>query len=209
MDRTLVRRDTASLWMRFQRDSGEAGFRDAVRVAWWLLQYSFGVVDVQRVAEQALADYRGESERRMEERCRIWFRDYVVPHVADAGRRMVRFHQDRGDEVAIVTSATRFAAEPLAEALGIERIAYTPLEVDERGCFTGRVDGSLCYGAEKVRYAEQLLEQTTTSLDEAVFYSDSITDLPLLERVAEPVVVNPDARLRRVARRRGWRIERW
>jgi len=146
---------------------------------------------------------------RMEERCRIWFRDYVVDHVADAGRRMVHHHRQVGDEVAIVTSATRFAAEPLAEVLGIERIAYTPLEVDEAGRFTGRVDGRLCYGEGKIGYAERLLEGTGTSLDDAVFYSDSITDLPLLERVAEPVVVNPDARLRRLARRRGWRVERW
>ena len=209
MDRTLVRRDTASLWMRFQRDCGEAGARDAARVAWWLLQYSFGVVDVERVAEQALLDYRGQSERLMEERCRLWFRDYVVSHVADAGRRMVRHHRDAGDELAIVTSATRFAAEPLAAVLGIDRIACTPLEVDEQGRFTGRVDGRLCYGREKIRYAEELLEGTGARLEDAIFYSDSITDLPLLERVAEPVVVNPDARLRRLARRRGWRIERW
>ena len=134
---------------------------------------------------------------------------YVVGHVADAGRRMVRHHRDVGDELAIVTSATRFAAEPLAAALGIERVAYTPLEVDLQGRFTGRVDGRLCYGAEKIRYAEQLLDGTGARLEDAIFYSDSITDLPLLERVAEPVVVNPDARLRRVARRRGWRVERW
>ncbi|MEQ9321797.1 MAG: hypothetical protein RIF41_21695, partial [Polyangiaceae bacterium] len=72
-----------------------------------------------------------------------------------------------------------------------------------------RVDGRLCYGREKIRYAEELLEGTGARLEDAIFYSDSITDLPLLERVAEPVVVNPDARLRRLARRRGWRIERW
>jgi HAD superfamily hydrolase (TIGR01490 family) len=209
MDRTLVRRDTASLWMRFQRDRGEAGWRDAARVAWWLLQYSFGVVDVERVAEEALADYKGESERRMEERCRIWFRDYVASHVTDAGRRMVRHHLDAGDEVAIVTSATRYAAEPLADKLGIDRIAYTPLEVDEEGRFTGRVRGRMCYGPGKIEHAERLLADTKLKLEDAVFYTDSITDLPLLERVAEPVVINPDARLGRLARRRGWRIEKW
>jgi HAD superfamily hydrolase (TIGR01490 family) len=209
MDRTLVRRDTASLWMRYQRDIGEAGLVDAARVAWWLLQYSVGVIDVERVAEQALADYRGRDEQVMAEQSRRWFRDYVAAHVADAGRRVVKDHRDAGDVIAIVTSATRYAAEPLGDALGIARLAYTHLEVDDAGRFTGKVAGRMCYGDGKIQHAEALLADTGTELSDAVFYSDSITDLPLLERVGEPVVVNPDTRLSRVARRRGWRIERW
>lgn len=144
----------------------------------------------------------------MIESCEDWFRRYVLEHVTDAGRRAVSQHRESGDLTAIVTGATPYAARPLARELGIEHVICTELEV-EGGCFTGNIRPPMSYGAGKVVLAEQLAEKSGFSLDEAAFYSDSITDLPLLERVKEPIVVNPDSRLRRVARKRGWRIEQW
>lgn len=209
MDRTLVRKDTATLYTRYRRDVGEASARDVLRVAWWLLQYTVGVIDAERVARQALAGYRGREEAWMIETCEEWFRRYVLPHVCEAGREAVRRHREAGDFVAIVTGATSYAAFPVARELGIEHVVCTELEVDGSGCFTGDIVPPLCYGAGKIDRARRLAEEHGFALSEATFYSDSITDLPLLERVREPVVVNPDARLRRVARRRDWPIECW
>jgi phosphoserine phosphatase len=93
--------------------------------------------------------------------------------------------------------------------LKIEHVVSTVFEVDERGCFTGRAVQPLCLGEGKVTRARVLAEAHGFRFEDATFYSDSISDLPLLERVGEPVAVNPDPRLRRVAERRGWRIERW
>ena len=67
----------------------------------------------------------------------------------------------------------------------------------------------MSYGEGKVVLAERLVAEHGLLLDDATFYSDSITDLPLLERVRTPVAINPDARLRRIAKKRGWRIEQW
>lgn len=209
MDRTLVRRDTASLYIRYQRDIGEANWKDGLRVAWWILQYSFGVIDAERVAEHAVLDYRGKREDWMVDMCRDWFRGYVLAHVSEHGRRAVERHRAAGDFVAIVTGATRYAAEPLAQELGIEHVVCTELEVAADGCFTGKVKKPMCYGAGKITLTERYVAELGMSLEKATFYSDSITDLPLLERVDRPVVVNPDARLGRLARRRGWPIERW
>lgn len=209
MDRTLIRRDSASLYVRYQRDIGEVTLWDTLRVAWWLLEYSLGVIDAEKVAETALRAYRGKEEAWMLQRCDTWFGEYVLPHVCDSGREAVVRHRDAGELVAIVTGATRYAAEPLARELGIDHVVCTELEVDEAGLFTGRMRPPMCYGAGKIERTERLAEAHGFALEDAVFYSDSITDLPLLERVREPVVVNPDARLRRVARQRGWRIERW
>jgi HAD superfamily hydrolase (TIGR01490 family) len=208
MDRTLVRVDTATLYVRYRRDVGEANWRDAARVAWWMLQYTLGVIDAERVAEQALESFKGKRETWLEDTCRVWFTDYVLSHVADAGRAAVARHEAEGDVLAIVTGSTPYAALPLARELGIPHVAATRLEVDD-GCFTGRVTKPMGYGHGKVVLAEGLAAAHDFSLAESTFYSDSITDLPLLERVKTPVVVNPDRRLRRVAKRRGWRIETW
>jgi HAD superfamily hydrolase (TIGR01490 family) len=208
MDRTLVRVDTGTLYVRYQRSKGEATWRDAARVAWWMLQYTAGVIDAERVAEQALQSFRGKEEAWLEKACEELFVLHVMPHVASAGRGAVERHREAGDLVAIVTGATPYVALPLARELRIDHVVATKLEV-ENGRFTGRVAPPMSYGKGKIVLAEQLAVEQDFSLDEATFYSDSITDLPLLERVKTPIVVNPDRRLRRIAAQRGWRVEAW
>jgi len=208
MDRTLVRVDTATLYVRYQRDVGEAGFRDVARVAWWMFQYTLGVIDAERIAEQVLRAYAGKEEAWLEERCKTWFRDYVLVHVAERARETVERHRRAGDLLAIVTGATPYAATPLAKELGIPHVIATALEVED-GRFTGSLRRPMSYGAGKVTLSEALASREGFALDDATFYSDSITDLPLLERVGTPVAVNPDARLKRLAGKRSWCIERW
>lgn len=209
MDRTLIRRDSASLYVRYQRDQGEVGLGYSLRVGWWLFKYTLGVIDAEKVAGRALASYRGKSEAWMLERCQNWFGDYVLPHVTAGGREAVERHRAEGDLLAIVTGATRYAAEPLARELGIDHVVCTELELDDSGCFTGRLQAPMCYGRGKITRTERLADAHGFSLHEASFYTDSITDRPLLEKVAVPIVVNPDGRLRRLAQQRNWRIERW
>lgn len=208
LDRTLVRRDTASLYVEYQRDRGEATLRYRARVAWWLLQYGLGVIDAPRVAERALSAVAGREEEPFRVACEGWFRDYVRPHVCEEGRKAVARHRDAGDLVAIVTGASPYAAWPVARELGIEHVACTELEVID-GRFTGRPIHPVGYGEGKITLATRLAERHGFTLADATFYSDSATDLPLLERVARPVAVNPDMRLRRIAKRRGWPVERW
>jgi HAD superfamily hydrolase (TIGR01490 family) len=209
MDRTLLRKETASLYVRYQRERGEASLRDLARVLFWVGQYTLGVIDAPAVAARALADFAGMAETVMSARSDEWFASHVEPHIADEGRAVVERHQAAGDLLAIVTGATRYTARPLARRLRIDHVVVSELEVDASGRFTGRPSGPLCIGEGKVVRAEQLAVELGFRLDEATFYSDSLTDLPLLERVKEPVVVNPDPRLARVASRRGWRVERW
>ena len=209
MDRTLVRKETASLYVKRQRERGEATFRDAARVAFWVAQYTAGVIDAEGVATRALSSLRGVSEIAMAARCDDWFRIYVEPHICDGGREAVEAHRTRGDVLAIVTGASPYAANPLARHLSIPHVVASELEVADDGVFTGRFVAPLCYGQGKVERATALARRLGFSLEASTFYSDSYTDLPLLERVAEPVVVNPDVRLVREAKRRGWRVERW
>ena len=96
-----------------------------------------------------------------------------------------------------------------ARSLRIDHWIASELELDASGCFTGRIVPPFCFGEGKVVRAEQLAKSLGFDLGDAVFYSESYTDLPLLLRVGEPVIVNPDPRLAREARRRGWRVEAW
>jgi len=209
LDRTLVRKETATLYVKWQREVGQATTRDLLRTMIWVAQYTLGVIDAHSVARKAIATLAGKPERVMIEECDGWFRSHVLPHVAEEGRRAVARHRGRGELVAIVTGATPYVARPLARELDIEHVVASELEVDAHGVFTGRASGTLCFGDGKVSRASELAKSLGFRLDEAIFYTDSLTDLPLLEAVGERVIVNPDVRLRRVARKRGWRIESW
>jgi HAD superfamily hydrolase (TIGR01490 family) len=209
MDRTLVRKETASLYVRYQRTIGEARRRDMLRALYWVTQYTMGVIDAPDVAARVAKSFAGMPESVMSARCDDWFRRYVETHVCDLGRRAVERHRDLGHLLAIVTGASPYAAQPLARRLGIPHVVASELEVAADGSFTGRFVEPLCYGAGKIVRASRLAEQHGFALEEATFYSDSYTDLPLLEAVAEPVIVNPDPRLERHAKKKGWRIEAW
>jgi HAD superfamily hydrolase (TIGR01490 family) len=209
LDRTLIRRESASLYVSYQRAIGEATLVDQLRMGWWVAQYTLGVIDAEAVAKKAFETVRGKTEVGMIARCDDWVRNYVAPHLTDGARRTVAEHQRAGDLVAIVTGATTYTAWPIARRLGIEHVLATELSLDDHGCFTGGAVDPICYGAGKVTRVEALGAREGFGFADCAFYTDSYTDLPLLERVAEPVVVNPDVRLKREAQRRGWRVETW
>lgn len=209
MDRTLLRVETASLYVRYQRDIGEATAYDLAKALYWVAQYTFGVLDVTRVANEVVMALRGMPETVFAARHDDWFSRYVEPHITDAGREAVVRHREAGDICAIVTGASPYASWPLARRLRIEHVVSTEFEVGADRCFTGRPEFPLCLGDGKVTRAEALAERLGFRLEDATFYTDSVSDLPLLERVAVPVAVNPDPRLKRIAERRGFRIERW
>jgi HAD superfamily hydrolase (TIGR01490 family) len=108
--------------------------------------------------------------------------------------------------VTLITASTPYVAGPVAAHLGIEEYLCTRMEVVD-GRFTGRVHLPPCYGPDKIGYAQAFAARRGGDLKEAFFYSDSGSDLPLLEEVGHPVAVNPDPRLKRLATTRGWPIE--
>ena len=121
MDRTLVRKETASLYVRFQRARGEANLRDLARVLYWVTEYTLGVIDAPAVALRALAGYTGTLETVTIARCEEFFASHVEPHIAELGRAAVERHRADGDILAIVTGATPYVARPLAARLRIDR----------------------------------------------------------------------------------------
>src|SRR5688572_33510298 len=92
MDRTLLRCETASLYVRYQRDIGEATWRDMARALVWVGQYTFGVLDAAKVAKTVLQQLEGVPEILLAARCDDWFRLYVERHITDEGRQTVLRH---------------------------------------------------------------------------------------------------------------------
>jgi HAD superfamily hydrolase (TIGR01490 family) len=94
---------------------------------------------------------------------------------------------------------------PIAARMGIEHILYTRLEVED-GLFTGRVIEPICFEEGKIYWLQQFIEEQGIDLAKSYFYTDSITDLPLLDLVGHPVATNPDPLLYRTAVKRRWPV---
>jgi HAD superfamily hydrolase (TIGR01490 family) len=134
-----------------------------------------------------------------------FFERRIKPRLLPRGQELIR--QNGKNLVAIITATNRFLTEPIARAFGVEHLIATEPQIVE-GRFTGDIVGAPCMREGKIEHLERWLAGRGRKLGEFAeswFYSDSINDLPLLERVTHPVAVDPDARLAQVVRDRGWR----
>jgi len=144
-----------------------------------------------------MATLLGLRERFVQER--------IEPRMLPAARKRIQSH--KRDLVAIITATNRFLTEPIAAAFGVEHLIATEPQI-EHGRFTGDIVGAPCMREGKIVHLERWLAARGTTLGdfpESWFYSDSINDLPLLERVTHPVAVDADAKLGKIAGDRGWR----
>lgn len=207
MDRTLVRVNTGRLYVRWRFSRREAGWRDVARFARWMAQYTFGVIDPAEITTKAIRTLEGVNEARFAAEIEEWWRDQVWPEISRDARSEVERCRRDGFVLAILTASTRYATQPLARELGIDHVLCTELEV-KKGRFTGECE-RLCYGKGKVERAEQWARDLDVDLERSRFYSDSVSDRPMLERVGDARIVNPDPRLRWLAARRGWPVVRW
>ena len=205
IDGTLLSVNSAPLYARYLRRHGRARRRDLVRTAFYLLQYRLNLLDLDRAFERASEMIRGQREDDVASFCEQWYRevvrDYLVPDVC----ALVERHRAEGHTIALLSSSTNYLATPLARELGVEHLLVTRLEVVD-GAFTGRAVAPVCYGDGKVYWAQRFAAEQAIDLRESFFYTDSITDLPVLDLVGHPRIVNPDRLLRRAARKRGWAV---
>jgi HAD superfamily hydrolase (TIGR01490 family) len=208
VDKTLVTANTARLYVLWRMGRREAGLSEFWLMVRVLARYAFGALNAEDAAREGFRTIVGYSEERMREECLGWYKNVVRPKISAHGRREVERLQQDGTVCAILTSATPYVAEPLARELGIEHVICTRLQV-EGGLFTGEWEKPLCYGSGKVVRATAWAQQHGVDLRQASFYTDSITDLPMLEAVGEPRVINPDVRLRLLAQKRHYPVETW
>ncbi len=129
----------------------------------------------------------------------------LLARLRPEARRLLDQHRRAGRDTYIVSAAPQEIVEPLAHSLGMTSgIGTRSVVVD--GLYTGELDGPFCYGAGKVEAIGELADWHGYDLSQCYAYSDSASDLPMLEAVGHPVAVNPDGRLERHARRNGWPI---
>ncbi|GIW42383.1 MAG: haloacid dehalogenase [Candidatus Binatia bacterium] len=209
LDKTLITRNSASLWIRFELSSGRITRSQAVRAFGYVLRYSLGMTDLEDPIRRTVATLRGQSEERMRERARVFYEKWLRSLYRPGAFEAISWHRRRGDRLVLLTSSSNYVAELVSRDLGLDDFLSNRFEVDGEGRYTGRAFEPLCYGPGKLFLAREYAGRHGFSLADAWFYTDSHSDLPLLEEVGHPVAVHPDPRLRRTAHRRGWPAVAW
>lgn len=211
VDRTLLTVNSGELWVRYMWRTGRLPLKEAARSILWIVQYRLGVLDFEAVTERAARGYAGAEWATIEDDINQWFAAEIAATLTAEGRARIAEHRDQGHQVVLLTSGTRFVAGPVAAMVEVaaDDVLCTELEVDDDRRLTGRHLPPACGGPGKVTRAERYAAARGLDLGASYFSTDSFSDLPMLERVGHPRVINPDSRLLRHARRRGWEIERW
>lgn len=202
-------------------DSDHAFGDFMVRIGWadggeWLrrndafyAQYQAGQLNLPEYIAFATAVWRSRPLDEALAARQRFMGEVMLPMMRDNARALVREHQERGDLVAIVTATNEFVTTPIAEAFGVPDLIAVQLERDATGHYNGAIRGVPSFQAGKITRVEQWLAGQGRALkdfEQVHFYSDSMNDLPLMERVSHPVATNPSAALAQIAQTRGWPI---
>lgn len=195
---------TALLQEKFKRR--EMSVDEIVETANVMSQYSMGGMGFSGLMTAAAKFMKGVTEDSFTQFGEELYQKHIARKVYPETRAIIRAHQTKGHTVAIVSSATIYQIAPTARDLDIDHVLCSQYEVVD-GTFTGNIIRPLCFGEGKVIAAEKLADEHNLDLALSFFYSDSSDDLELLERVGHPRVLNPNTKLRTIARERDWPVQ--
>ncbi len=208
LDKTVIARASMVAFGRTFYAEGLVTRTLMLRALWGQLVYMhLGASEekLARMRESVLALTRGWSRDHVRSVVRATLEDVVEPIIYAEALELIDFHRREGHAVFIVSASPAEIVEPLAAFLAVEDVIATDAEIDPEGRYTGGLD-FYAYGPNKAAAMRRIAAARHIDLDASWAYSDSLTDLPMLEAVGNPVVVNPDRGLARVASDRGWEV---
>jgi HAD superfamily hydrolase (TIGR01490 family) len=206
LDKTLMAGSSGMQFARIAAKQGVVSRRLLVSWGWEHLRYRLrGTTDertaeVLKVARELIRGLPAKTIDRMGPEVMAAILPRVFPQMLEE----VYAHQDAGRPTFIVSAAGNGVVEQLAHVLGMDGGIGTRYEVDAEGDYTGRLDGPFVYGDGKVTAMEEFAESHGIELGASYAYSDSLSDLPMLRAVGNPVAVNPDPPLAAIAGEEGW-----
>ena len=209
LDDTLLNGDSDRLWGEFLCENGLSSPDAQDKHDGFHRSYLEGKLDIEEYLRFQLGILAQHPPDRLHEWRRRYLQEKINPIIRPQAHALIADHKKRGHTLVIITSTNRFLTDPIAEHLGFPHLIATEPEQDEKGRYTGRVDGTPSYAGGKVTRLRQWLQERREPWPELWFYSDSRNDLPLLELADHPVAVTPDPVLRQAAEKNNWPVLDW
>ncbi|RJO69638.1 MAG: HAD family hydrolase [Myxococcales bacterium] len=205
-DNTLLAGDGAKIGIRYMWERGEVSWRYLLRVVSANTLFKRNWLSAERMGRILLTFYKGQPLSKFESEADEYYRTYIKPRLAPTPLARLEAHRRAGHVLVLLTGSVRYLMTPVVRDLGFHHLICTDLETDAGGILTGRTVREICVGDVKVRRARELAETVGIDLTHSYAYGDHVSDLPLLESVGHPFVVEPQLALRRHAETRGWPI---
>lgn len=209
LDHTLLPIDSDQTWGDFTVALGWVSATDfKARNEAFYQDYVAGTLDIHAYVRFATEAIRIKGKAQSLQARLRFMNEVIEPVVKPSALSLVASHRKQGDRLVMVSATHEFVTQPIADRFGMETLIATELEKDDTDWYTGRILGIPSLREGKVTRVEAWLKHQGLDWSdvETTFYSDSMNDLPLLERVHHPVVTNPDQRLKQEALARGWPI---
>ncbi|MFB7538928.1 HAD family hydrolase [Streptomyces zaomyceticus] len=208
LDKTVIAKSSTLTFSKSFYRGGLISRRAALRTAYIQFVFLAGGADhdqMERMREYLSALCKGWNVAQVKELVAETLHDLIDPIIYDEAASLIEEHHAAGRDVVIVSTSGAEVVEPIGEMLGADRVVATRMVVGEDGCFTGEVE-YYAYGPTKAEAVRELAQSEGYDLSRCFAYSDSATDIPMLEAVGHPYAVNPDRSLRREAVAREWPV---
>ncbi|MFF4044530.1 HAD family hydrolase [Streptomyces sp. NPDC001816] len=208
LDKTVIAKSSTLTFSKSFYQGGLINRRAALRTAYAQFVFLVGGLDhdqMERMRKYMASLCRGWNVQQVREIVAETLHDLIDPIIYDEAASLIEEHHTAGRDVVIVSTSGAEVVEPIGELLGADRVVATRMVVGEDGCFTGEVE-YYAYGPTKAEAIRELAASEGYDLDRCYAYSDSVTDLPMLQAVGHAHAVNPDRALRREAVARGWPV---
>ena len=210
LDKTIIARSSSLAFSRPFYASGLINRRTVLRSAYAQFVYLAGGADhdqMERMRQYLQSMVAGWPVAQVREIIAETLHELIDPIVYAEAFTLIEDHREAGRDIVIVSSSGTEVVEPIGQMLGADRVVATRMVIED-GCYTGEIE-YYAYGPTKAEAIKQLAEDHDYDLTASYAYSDSQTDLPMLEAVGHPAAVNPDRELRKVATERDWPILRF
>ena len=168
--------------------------------------YQRRMISDERMVRILLTFYKNRPFLDFQNGAEDFYKEYLKPHLAPRILSRVRFHKNEGHLLVLISGSVRYLLEPVVRALEFDYLFCTDLEVGPHGFMTGKPKGLVCVDQNKKTLSLKLAQEIGLDLDHCYAYGNHQSDLPLLEIVGNPHVVEPTKILKKIARQRSWPI---
>lgn len=205
-DNTLLDADSAEIGIKYLYKRKMLSLAFALKIWGASKFYKLDLLSPERMALMCMKFYEGRDLALFERESEAYYHETLKPKLNHTMLEVVEERRRAGDVLVILSASVRYMLEPARKDLGFDRLICTDLEKGNDGLLTGRPADAVLLGTHKAAYARRFAENEGIDLSKSSAYSDHHSDVPMLEMVGNPAVVNPTKQLLKYAKKRGWPV---
>ena len=213
LDHTIIDTNSSWHWVQHEMNHGRIGVGMLATALYWFGRYALGFgAGAEKAGAEAAELYAGTKATDLKAEVDAFFHREMAHRQRPGCVEAMEAHVAAGERCLVCTTSWQHPAHAAARTFGLETgpedVICSVMEVDEAGLLTGKI-AKVAYGDGKYHATKEWADRNGVDLRDCTFYTDSMSDVLLMEHVGRPVAVNPDARLRAHAEKRGWEIRDW